>query len=192
MFRDFRFAALTVCALALTFSTTLAEGVTKPFKITGVGVGPKGLPLPGQDPRPHWIVGNATHLGKHCGLGAVQIDTVDSISEDGVITGKFGSSEPFVFVGANGKDVLSCQYGRTDAGASEPGTFTLTPTGKPGEYVAEFVAEFVPVDGECTGKFEGVSGSWIMYAVTEPFILGASDPVAYSWEGEGKLTFKKK
>ncbi len=30
-----------------------------------------------------------------------------------------------------------------------------------------------------------------MYAQTGPFQLGASDPVFYSWEGEGSLTFMK-
>ena len=27
---------------------------------------------------------------------------------------------------------------------------------------------------------------------TAPFVLGSSDPVYYAWEGEGRLTFKKK
>jgi hypothetical protein len=29
-------------------------GQTKPFKVVGEGVGPNGLPLPGQPPRAHW------------------------------------------------------------------------------------------------------------------------------------------
>jgi hypothetical protein len=190
MFRDFRFAALTVCALALTFSTTLADGVTKPFKIAGAGVAPNGLPLPTQPARPPRIVGTATHLGLHFGLGSVRTDTA-VFHADGTITGDFGSGEPFVFYGANG-DVLTCQYGRTDAGASTPGRFTLVPVGTDGVYVAHFVAEFVPVPGESTGKFKGVTGSWIMDAYTAPFELMAEDPVPYVWFGEGKLTFKKK
>jgi hypothetical protein len=56
---------------------------------------------------------------------------------------------------------------------------------------AAWIAEFVPVPDQCTGKFSGVTGSCIMYAFSEPFVLGSSDPVDYSWEGEGSLTFKK-
>jgi hypothetical protein len=42
-----------------------------------------------------------------------------------------------------------------------------------------------------TGKFAGVTGSWVMYARSEPFVLGSSDPVIYSWEGEDELTFPR-
>jgi hypothetical protein len=30
-----------------------------------------------------------------------------------------------------------------------------------------------------------------MYAYSDPFVLGSSDSVDYSWEGEGQLTFRK-
>ena len=56
---------------------------------------------------------------------------------------------------------------------------------------AAWIAEFVAVPEESTGKFAGVTGSWIMYAFSEPFVLGSDDPVDYSWEGEGSLTFQK-
>jgi hypothetical protein len=99
-----------------------------------------------------------------------------------------------VFTGANG-DQLVCWYGRTDHGASEPGTLVLTILDvlADGSLVveAEFIAEFVPVPEACTGKFAGVTGSWIMYAFSEPFVLGASDPVNYTKSGEGKLTFQQ-
>ena len=58
-------------------------------------------------------------------------------------------------------------------------------------YVSWFIAEFVPVSADCTGKFAGVTGSWIMYAVSEPFLLGSTEPINYSWEGNGQLNFKK-
>lgn len=89
---------------------------------------------------------------------------------------------------------MVCIYGRTGAGgASTPGTFALIPVDELGDdiYVAIFVAEFVPVSNACTGKFAGVSGSWIMYAFAEPFQLGSSDPLEYSWSGDGSLNFKK-
>lgn len=168
-----------------------ADAQLKPFKISGAGVGPIGLALPGQPARPHWIVGNATHLGRHYGEGSFQADVNNLVFHgDGRITGEFGSGSPFVFTGADG-DILSCQYGRTAFGASTPGTFEMVPTGDPGMYVAYFIAEFVPVSADCTGKFAGVTGSWVMYAVTEPFLLGSDDPLYYSWEGDGALNFKK-
>lgn len=179
--------------------------VVKPFKIKGAGVGPLGLPLPGQDPRPHWIVGEATHLGRHYGEGTVGTDSAVVDLAHGVITGEFGSGTlddpaPFVFVGANG-DALVTYYGRTEFGAEGPGTFTLTILevlgvdggGNPILLVeAHWVAEFVVQPDASTGKLHGVTGSWIMDAYSEPFVLGSDDPVAYRWEGEGRLTFPKK
>ena len=57
---------------------------------------------------------------------------------------------------------------------------------------AAWIAEFVAVPDASTGKFAGVTGSWVMYAYSEPFVLGSSDPVGYWWEGQGTLTFPKK
>ena len=42
-----------------------------------------------------------------------------------------------------------------------------------------------------TGKFEGVTGSWTMFANSEPFVLGSNDPVYYVWKGDGSLTFQE-
>ena len=50
------------------------NSANRTIKITGAGVGPSGLPLPGQNPRMHWIVGEATHLGHHYGEGTVRTD----------------------------------------------------------------------------------------------------------------------
>jgi len=153
-------------------------------------IAPTGIPLPGQPPRPHWAIGGATTLGIYYGQGEVQTDTA-TFNADGTITGEFASPVPFVFAGAHG-DTLACYYGNTDFGATSPGTFELVPVpGRAGWYVAHFVAEFVPYDPECTGKFRGVSGGWIMYATTDPFLLGSSEPLFYWWEGQGSLTFSK-
>jgi hypothetical protein len=189
MFANRSIAASIVCTLALALAANRAEAQEKPFKITGGGAGPMGLPLPGEPGRPHWAVGTATHMGLYYGIGEVETDTAD-FHADGTITGTFGSPVPFVFTGANG-DKLACYYGRTDFGAENPGTFELVPVTDlgPGWYVATFVAEFVPYDPDCTGKFQGVTGSWIMVATTAPFVLGSSDPVDYVWDGEGSLTF---
>ena len=186
-------AFATFCCVAASHAEAQ---VSKAFKITGEGVGTEGLPLPGQPARPHDIVGNATHLGKHTGLGSVQTDSAEfdpTIGDFGGFIGEFGSGDPFVFVAANG-DELACHYGRTDKGASEPGVFELTIVGITEDgapiVTALFIAEFVP-QPESTGKFAGATGSWIMYAETDPFVLGSSDPLGYSWEGEGRLTFAK-
>jgi hypothetical protein len=183
--------ALGALVVALAVGGT-AQAQVKPFKVVGAGVGPVGLPLPGQDPRPHWAIGTATGLGKYYGEGSVETLTADFDPATGIFTGTFGSGSPFEFEGANG-DVLSCDYGHFDkaTGEAKVGTFTLKPTGEPGEYVAFWVADFTPT-ADSTGKFRGVTGGWTMYAQSEPFILGSSDPVAYSWKGSGTLTFPKK
>jgi hypothetical protein len=142
----------------------------------------------------HWAIGEATHMGRYYGEGTVQTDFAAPNVTGTAFVGEFGSGSPFTFTGANG-DKLVCWYGRTNHGAKKPGTFELTIVGAtPGGapiVTARWVAEFVPQSDACTGKFAGVTGSWIMIAQSEPFVLGSSDPVAYSWEGEGKLTFAK-
>jgi hypothetical protein len=114
---------------------------------------------------------------------------------DGTITGEFGSGSPYVFTAANG-DRLVCFYGRTDKGATDPGTFELTvvgatPAGRP-IVTALFIAEFVVQPDLSTGRFAGATGSWIMYAWTEPFVLFSENPTAYAWAGSGSITFPKK
>src|SRR5262245_4571249 len=90
-------SSLIMLLVVLASPGTHAQ-VVKPFKITGEGVGPHGLPLPGQGQGPHWIIGEATHLGHHYGEGTVQTLTVDVFDlSAGIIAGKFGSGEPFVF-----------------------------------------------------------------------------------------------
>ena len=183
---------LVALFVALALCGQHAQAQVKPFKIVGAGIAPDGIPLPGGS-APHWAIGQATHLGRYYGSGAVHTNQITGFDPDtGVFSGEFGSAEPFVFVGANG-DKLSCQYGRddlatADGGATSVGTFELFPLGE-GVYVAFWIAEFVPVVSECTGKFAGIKGSWIMYAMSEPFVLGSTDPAGYSWQGDGSLEF---
>jgi hypothetical protein len=183
-------SVVALCAL----TTGAARAQEKPFKISGAGVAPTGLPLPGQEPRSHWSIGVATHLGLYFGNGSVKTDSAEFNPATGGFFGEFGSGSPYTFTGANG-DTLVCYYGRTDHGAREPGTFTLSIVDAldDGSLVVEalFIAEFVAQPALSTGKFAGVKGSWIMYAKSAPFILGSDDPLMYSWEGEGTLTFKK-
>jgi hypothetical protein len=186
---------LTVSLVAVLGLATLASAdkkttVTKPFKVKGGGVAPEGLRPPGEVTT-HLIDGTATHLGHHTGEGNFDIYSLAPTSPT-TLEGTFGSHDACVFVAANG-DELVCYYGRLDKGAADVGTFEITdlditPDGPLVE--AFFIAEFV-VQPESTGRFAGASGNWIMYAQTEPFILGSSDPVAYTWEGEGTLTLPK-
>jgi hypothetical protein len=183
---------LAVCALVLALAPRRAEAQAQPFSITGSGMGAHGLPLPGEPARPHWAVGTATGLGACYGRGTVETNSA-ALQPNGTITGEFGSGSPFVFTGASG-DKLVCWYGRTDHGASEPGSFVLTIVGilDDGSLVVEaaWIAQFVAVPGQSTGAFAGVTGSWVMYAYSQPFVLGSNAPVVYSWEGEGTLTFE--
>src|SRR5262245_35333173 len=94
-------AASLALLLALACQTAAAQ--EKPFKISGAGIGPTGLPLPGQEPRSHWIVGVATHMGLHYGEGTVRTDSAvfdPTIGTLGGFTGQFGRGPPFVFTGA--------------------------------------------------------------------------------------------
>jgi hypothetical protein len=191
MIRFQRYAILAVCTLALGFAQNQAQAQTIGFRIFGGGIAPKGLPLPGQAPRIHTSTGFGTLLGSYTGIGQVETLTAN-FHANGDITGLFNSPIAYRFTGSNG-DVLACYYGNTEFGARQTGTFELIPVpGEPfGVFVAQFLAEFVPYPPECTGKFAGVGGSWMMYAWTEPFVLGSTDPIAYSWQGVGLLEFNQ-
>src|SRR4051794_15079979 len=98
--RNWKMVGLIAIAAVLVLACGTAHAQTKPFKITGSGVGPDGIPPPGAPSRPHWAVGTATHLGKYYGAGRVQTDTANlAFHGDGSITGEFGSAVPFVFTG---------------------------------------------------------------------------------------------
>jgi hypothetical protein len=182
---------------AMAFADGNAAAKDTPFKISGGGIAPTGLPLPGQAPRIHPSTGNATHLGKYSGTGAVQTDSAafdPNIGPAGGFAGEFGSGTAYTFTAANG-DKLVTWYGRIDHGAATPGTFELTILG-PGDgglgitVQAAWIAEFVIDGAASTGRFAGASGSWIMYAYSQPFVLGTDDPVHYTWEGEGRISLK--
>jgi hypothetical protein len=188
------FAQAVIVAMAMLALTgrDVAAAVTKPFKVTGGGVAPDGLRPPGETTT-HVFEGQATELGRHSGSGDFDIFSLAPDSPTS-LAGTFASADPCVFEAANG-DELVCYYGRTDKGASGIGTFEITFLGVTtgGDLIveAEFIAEFVVQPVLSTGRFAGATGNWIMYATTAPFILGSSDPVEYSWEGEGTLTFPK-
>jgi hypothetical protein len=191
MNRSVRRTTLLVPLLALVVSLALAapqaQAQVKPFKITGGGYAPDGISLIPLTAVPHSTVGNATELGNYTGEGFFQI-----LDYTGPLTAEFSSAPNVVFVAANG-DHLAFTYGDTDNGAKQPGEVTLLPE-PDGSFTAVFVAEFNPDLENCTGRFAKLTGgSFIMVAVSEPFfILGTTTtPFAYSWQGEGTITFSK-
>lgn len=183
MVRNRLIVALSLCTLALASSR--AEAQVKPFKITGEGLVPYGIPITPLTPGFHWAVGQATELGRYYGEGLYNL-----LAFTGPTSGVFSSASPFVFTAANG-DQLAFTYGDVDNGAEEPGQVELFPADN-GRFVAVWVAEFNPVIGRCTGRFSKVvGGSFVMVAVSQPFVLGGIDPVGYSWSGEGSIEFRK-
>jgi hypothetical protein len=176
-------SVFTACILALALGQNQAQAQVKPFKVTGGGV-VDYIPLQLGVEVSHTAVGEATELGRYHGLGTFQLDRFTGPS-----TAEFSSSVPFVFVAASG-DELAFTYGDINNGAQQPGQVGLFPVAG-GRFVGVFVAEFNPVPALSTGRFAKViGGSFIMVAVTEPFVLGATDPVRYTWQGDGWLEFR--
>jgi hypothetical protein len=169
-------------ALAVVLSAGgTSSAQVKPFKVSGAGV-VDYIPFPGDDPPLHWAIGNATHLGKYYCEGFVRTDAFT-----GPTTADFSSAAPCVFTSADG-DELAFHYGHGPLG---PGRVELFDAGG-GKFFTIWVAEFNPIPELCTGRFSKViGGSFTMIAITEPFVLGAADPVAYAWSGTGKIEFGK-
>ena len=112
-----------------------------------------------------------------------------------ILAAEFNNAEPTIFVAANG-DELHYDYGR-GTGEFSPGIVQLFPDPEhPGKVFAVFIAEFTPILGASTGRFEKVvGGSFDMIAITESFAL--DDPnnppvdIGYSWSGEGTIEFRR-
>lgn len=158
-----------------------------PFKITGSGPAPNGLPLIPFNTGPHQATGTATELGKYTGAGTFELGSL-SISPTGAVTGTFEGS--FVFVAANG-DRLAVTYGDGFSGVF---TGQLSGDGTSVTNV-RFDAVFTPDPGNSTGRFADViGGSWRMIAQAPSISLvssvpGYTAPFNYTWSGEGSLVF---
>lgn len=180
-----------VVAVAVTGAPAAAQGT--PFKIRGGGVGPDGLPLPGQPARPHVATGTATHLGRYSGAGTLQALSAASTSPT-TLGGLFGSAPTFTFTAANG-DKLVCKYGKQTPADARTGQFTLTilDVTDAGELLVEalFEAYFEVQPQLSTGRLAGATGGWLMIARSAPFALGTDDPVYYSWEGTGRVALAR-
>ena len=195
--RKHRLAGVIVVVMALGVSIQQATAQVKAFQISGSGNILEDLPPAPGATAMHEATGNATHLGKYYGWGAVKIETIDFAT----LTGTFSSEMPFVFEAANG-DLLVFQYGRTDpaSGASptaaQAGVVEFKDAGG-GLVFAEWDAEFNPVPELCTGRFRHVvAGSFRMIAITDPFDpmfpIPAGLPYVWSSSGRGWLEFDKR
>lgn len=177
---------VSLVALAvLSMAVPRADAQVKPFKIKGGGLAPNGVSLVPGVAVPHWAVGEANELGKYYGDGFFQITGPAPVPNP--LQASFSSAPYFTFAAANG-DLLVVTYGKGGTGL-----VTLTPVG-PGAFTARFVAEFNPVPDKCTGRFQGVTGSWIMIAQSSTFTFVSptnTSAFTYSWQGEGTLTFPK-
>jgi hypothetical protein len=168
-------------------SAEKADSHSIPFKVTGGGEAPEGLPVFPGGTAGHNATGTATHLGRYSGEEGL----FTLLGYTSATTGTFQGS--FVFVAANG-DRLAFNYG-----ANTPGEFTLIPTDD-GKFIVQFDAEFTPVPEESTGRFAKVTGgSFRMIAYSDPLDLspdaitedGYTAPFNYTWSGEGSIEFSK-
>jgi hypothetical protein len=174
---------LAALVAVLTLASQTAEAQVKPFKVTGGGFVPQGIPVVPNVAATHTAVGQATELGRYSAVGQFQLLKFTSPT-----TADFDSAVPCVFQAANG-DKLAFTYGDTGNGAKQSGKVQLFPAAGAKVY-AIFVAEFNPVPASSTGRFRNVSGgSFIMTAVTQPFVLGSTAPVAYTWSGDGWIQY---
>jgi hypothetical protein len=84
---------------------------------------------------------------------------------------------------------LICYYGREGKGADDIDIFEMTIRDIRNEGL--LIGAVFIVRPESTSRLTLATGSWMMYALTEPFILGSDEPAAYWWEGKGKVTFQQ-
>jgi hypothetical protein len=123
--------------------------VVVPFKVTGGGPAPDGLPLLPFESAPHQATGTATRLGRYTGDGTFTLGSLTITPITGQVTGTFQGT--FVFVAANG-DRLATTYGDGFTGIF---TGQLSADGTAVEDVT-FDAIFTPDPVNSTGRFANV------------------------------------
>jgi hypothetical protein len=166
-----------------------AEMQVLPFRVTGGGPAPSGIPLTPGVTVPHQATGTGTYLGKYTGEGEFTPGSL-SISPTGAVSGTFQGT--FMFVAANG-DRLAMTYGD---GFSGRFTGQLSADGTAVENLT-FDAIFTPDPEHSTGRFASVTGgSFRMIAHVDAVSLissmpGFTAPFDYTWSGEGSLEFSK-
>jgi len=183
-------STIASATLFLLFCMQSGNAQTRPFFIQGGGTAAFLPSIPGEIAT-HVSTGNATVLGGHAGAGAIEL-----IDSTGPNTATFQSAEPYKF--STKHLTLAFDYGRTDKGVPA-GVVTLYPAGPshPEKVVAVFDAIFtlssataLTKAGENKAQKVG-DARFRMIATSAPFVFGAKDPVAYTWVGQGTLTFTK-
>ncbi len=172
-------AALAALAVLAAGGSAHAQTGIKRFKISGSG--PADPLLLDGTPVAHSSSGKGTFLGRYQGEGHFRALSFDPAT----LTATFESAPTFTFTAANG-DRLVCTYGQGPLGPGDAWAFPLN-DGTP-RVVVVFLAEFNPDPALSTGRFAGVTGSWMMLAISDPLIPGVT-PFDYSWSGEGTLRF---
>lgn len=186
MVRTHRFVALVA---VLLLACPRVEAQDKPFKVTGEGTALQGLSLVGGI-SPYAASGTATHLGKYKGIGIAQVIGFDEEPKDmdAFRTGTFTGG--FVFVAANG-DQLVCQHpGKFAVYATEDGFYTV--------FDAMFSRTELTIEDmtyTSTGRFANVTGGFRMIATTEAFTIdedtGVTSVFDFEWHGAGVFGFPK-
>lgn len=160
-----------------------------PFKVTGAGSAPGGLPLVPGLSGPHYATGTATELGNYTGQGTFTLGSLQ-ISPTGQVTGTFHGS--FVFTAANG-DQLAFNYGSGDTGTI---TGQLSADGSTVTNVT-FDAVFTPNAAQSTGRFANVIGGGFTMIANAPSISlvsnvpGYTAAFDYTWSGQGTLEYSR-
>ena len=162
-----------------------------PFRISGSGSAPSGLPLESNTTVDYSATGTASGLGRYDGAGSFTLGSLDISAETGAVSGTFQGA--FVFTAANG-DKLAVTYGD---GLS--GVFTGQVSADGASVVdVKFDAFFAPDPANSTGRFASVvGGGWQMIAKTDSVSLeggnpGFTAPFDLTWSGTGSLMFAKK
>ena len=160
---------------------------TFPFRISGSGSAPSGLPLESGTTVDYSATGTASGLGRYDGAGSFTLGSLDISAETGAVSGTFQGE--FVFTAANG-DQLAVTYG---------GVFTGQVSADGASVVdVKFDAFFAPDPANSTGRFASVvGGGWQMIAQTDSVSLeggnqGFTAPFDLTWSGTGSLMFAKK
>jgi hypothetical protein len=177
-FRTVKTVLSSVAVVLLTVCAAQAD-VTVPFRVTGEGSFPTGLPVvPGLSGE-YSGTGQGSQIGRYAGQGQFELLTFNAVG-----TSTFEAS--FVFVTPNG-DLLATN-------TASPGTFTVL-TAPGGNVIVSFVFVLIPDPALSTGRFAKVTGGGLLIVATsEPFsptvsAQGFTAPFMYTWVGDGSLVF---
>jgi len=130
------------------------------------------MPLTAGGQSNYTSTGIAALFDDYTGDGRLRVDTM---TDDD--SGKISNATPFIVTGADGDQLCFTFLG--DLELEDAGN---------GLVIARWLAEFKPIIGSGSGKFESVSGgSFFLSSQTDPFLPGSATNIVYRWSGEGSL-----